>query len=387
MLVIFAFQAFAQIEFLTRGGPARSTETLVFKIFQRQTPDQLGEGAVMSVGLFVVTFVVTLGQFLLLDRRVHYGTTDPPGRHGMSPGRRHRLVRWPSPSCRSIVLVPIYFLFVRAISDPSAAFTSSVRTPVGVRWDAFGKAWDRGNLGAALVRSMVVTVAITVLQVISSVLAAYAFAFLRFPFKRVIFALFMATLLLPIEVTLLPNLQTVRDLGWFDTYQGMVPPFAAAAFGTFLVRQGFLGIPSEIRDAARLEGWGHLQFLFRFAVPLTRPVIASFTVIAFLGRLQPVPLAPGGHQRRRELGHGAAGPALPHLQRRGVQHPRRRGRHRRGPHRHPAHRLPAPDRPRPHRRSRQGLTHRSPHVTSPVPSIRPLRPPRPSPPCWSSPWR
>lgn len=182
-----------------------------------------------------------------------------------------------------VVLVPIYFLFVRAISDPSTAFTSSVRTPVGVRWDGFGKAWDRGNLSGALVRSVIVTLAITGTQVVTSVLAAYAFAFLRFPLKRVIFALFMATLLLPVEVTLLPNLQTVRDLGWFDSYQGLVLPFAAAAFGTFLIRQGFLGIPSEIRDAARLEGWGHLQFLFRFAVPLTRPVIASFTVISFLG--------------------------------------------------------------------------------------------------------
>jgi sn-glycerol 3-phosphate transport system permease protein len=182
-----------------------------------------------------------------------------------------------------LVLAPIYFLFVRAISDPSKAFTSSVLTPQGVRWDGFTEAWERGNLGGALGRSLVVTVAITGAQVITSVLAAYAFAFLRFPLKRVVFAVFMATLLLPLEVTLLPNLHTMRDLGWFDSYQGLIIPFAASAFGTFLIRQGFLGIPDEIRDAARLEGWSHLQFLVRFAVPLTRPVIASFTVISFIG--------------------------------------------------------------------------------------------------------
>lgn len=73
VLVIFALQAFAPIEFLTGGGPARSTETLVYQIFQRQTPNKLGEGSVMSVGLFGVTFVVTLLQFLLLEKRVHYG--------------------------------------------------------------------------------------------------------------------------------------------------------------------------------------------------------------------------------------------------------------------------------------------------------------------------
>jgi len=182
-----------------------------------------------------------------------------------------------------LVLAPIYFLFVRAISDPSKAFTSSVLTPQGVRWDGFSQAWERGNLGGALARSLFVTLAITSLQVVTSVLAAYAFAFLRFPLKRLVFAVFMATLLLPLEVTLLPNLHTMRDLGWFDSYQGLVVPFAAAAFGTFLIRQGFLGIPDEIRDAARLEGWSHLQFLVRFAVPLTRPVIASFTVISFIG--------------------------------------------------------------------------------------------------------
>ena len=73
VLVVFALQAFAQIELLTGAGRRGRTETLVYKIFQRQTPDRLGEGSVLSVGLFVVTFVVTLGQFLLLDRRVHYG--------------------------------------------------------------------------------------------------------------------------------------------------------------------------------------------------------------------------------------------------------------------------------------------------------------------------
>lgn len=73
VLVIFALQAFAPIEFLTNGGPAQSTETLVYKIFQRQAPNKMGEGAVLSVGLFGVTFIVTLIQFLLLERRVHYG--------------------------------------------------------------------------------------------------------------------------------------------------------------------------------------------------------------------------------------------------------------------------------------------------------------------------
>ena len=73
VLTVFAFQAFAQIDILTSGGPAGSTETLVYKIFQSQAPSDLGVGSVMAVGLFVITFIVALGQFLILERRVHYG--------------------------------------------------------------------------------------------------------------------------------------------------------------------------------------------------------------------------------------------------------------------------------------------------------------------------
>jgi sn-glycerol 3-phosphate transport system permease protein len=153
---------------------------------------------------------------------------------------------------------------------------------------AFGAAvwnqgWDRGNLGPALGRSFTITLFITVAQVVTSILAAYAFAFLRFPFKTLVFAFFMATLLLPLEVTLLANVQTIRELGWINSNAALVFPFAATAFGTFLIRQGFRGVPPEVHDATRLDGYGHMGFLWRFAVPLTRPVIASFTVIAALG--------------------------------------------------------------------------------------------------------
>jgi sn-glycerol 3-phosphate transport system permease protein len=147
----------------------------------------------------------------------------------------------------------------------------------------WNRGWDQGDLGSAMTRSFTVSVLITIAQVITSILAAYAFAFLRFPAKTLVFALFMGTLLLPLEVTLLANVQTIRELGWINSNAGLVLPFAATAFGTFLIRQGFRGVPPEIQDATRLDGYGHMAFLWRFAVPLTRPVIASFTVISALG--------------------------------------------------------------------------------------------------------
>lgn len=181
-----------------------------------------------------------------------------------------------------VVLLPVYLTVVRALSTPAAALRGSPFLVHEVQWDVFRRAFDAGDLGTATLRSLVVTLLITGGQLLTSILAAYAFVFLRFPARRVIFALFMASLLLPIEVTLLPNLHTVRSLDWFNSYQGLAVPFMASALGTFLIRQGFLGIPEELRDATRIEGYGHWSFLWRFAVPLTRPVIASFTVISFL---------------------------------------------------------------------------------------------------------
>jgi len=183
-----------------------------------------------------------------------------------------------------VVLLPIYFALVRAMSDPITLTDSgALLVPREIQWDVFNRAWDNANLGGALVRSLIVTVAITAAQVATSVLAAYAFAYLWFPFKRVVFALFMATLLLPLEVTVLPNLATISNLGWRNSLQGLIVPFLATALGTFLIRQAFLSVPSELRDAARLEGWGHWALLTRLAVPLSRPVLAAFTLISFLG--------------------------------------------------------------------------------------------------------
>jgi sn-glycerol 3-phosphate transport system permease protein len=182
-----------------------------------------------------------------------------------------------------IVLFPVYMTLVRALSRPVDYFNAgSPLRPVSIDWGVFRRAWDEGDLAGPMLRSLVVTLIITSTQLVTATMAAYAFAFLDFPFKRVMFALFMSTLLLPIEVTLIANNETIRSLGWANSYPGLVAPFLATAFGTFLIRQGFLGIPHEIRDATRLDGYGHVTFLTRFAVPLTRPVIASFTVISFL---------------------------------------------------------------------------------------------------------
>lgn len=173
---------------------------------------------------------------------------------------------------------------VPAVIDAVAVAVIAVGVAVifvgGAVWT---QAWESAHLGPAMRRSLLMAVLITVAQVTTSIMGAYAFVFLRFPLKRLLFAFFMATMLLPLEVTLVGNVALIRQLGWINSLQGLVLPFAATALGTFLIRQGFRGIPPEIQDATRLDGYGHVAFLAKFAVPLTRPVIASFTVISALG--------------------------------------------------------------------------------------------------------
>lgn len=182
-----------------------------------------------------------------------------------------------------VIVFPIYMTIVRAVSRPAAyVIAGQPPWPVDPQWGAFWQVFTQNDLGPKFVVSGVATLLIVSGQLVTSILAAYAFTFLRFPLKRLLFALFMATLMLPIEVTLIPNVQTIRSLGWLNSYQALVLPFLATALGTFLIRQGFRGIPRDLLDASQLDGFGHLAFLRRVAIPVTRPVVASFAVISFL---------------------------------------------------------------------------------------------------------
>jgi len=118
---------------------------------------------------------------------------------------------------------------------------------------------------------------------VTSLLAAYAFAFLDFPAKRLLFVAFLSTMLVPAEVTVVINQRTADSLGWINTYQGLIVPSLASTFGVFLVRQVFLQLPRELREAASLDGVGHLRFLWEVAAPLSRPTLGALALFSFLG--------------------------------------------------------------------------------------------------------
>ena len=133
-----------------------------------------------------------------------------------------------------------------------------------------------------LFNSFVVAGLVMVGQVIFSALAAYAFVFLPFKGKNVIFYAFIATMMLPFESQLIPNFQTLRWLGFLNHYAALALPSFATAFGTFLLRQAFMQVPMALRESAMVEGIGHGQFLYRAVLPYAKTSLLTLAAYSFL---------------------------------------------------------------------------------------------------------
>lgn len=180
-----------------------------------------------------------------------------------------------------ITLFPIYTTLVAAFKPGNRVLVNPL-VPDAFSLEPIINAWSDGNLGRYLLNSFVVAGIVTIAQVVTSLLSGYAFAMLDYPGRSVLFAMFLATLLVPIEATLVVNRRTIDRLDWLNTYQGLAVPFLATAFGTFLVRQALFAVPGELRDAARIDGAGHLAFLRYVALPVTVPTIGALALFSFL---------------------------------------------------------------------------------------------------------
>lgn len=154
--------------------------------------------------------------------------------------------------------------------------------PDQFRWLNYVEAWKSAPFGQFFFNSIFTTVIIVVVQLISSVLAAYAFARLRFKGKNILFVLVMATMMIPIQVTFIPNFLIIKQLDWFDTYLALTLPFAANAFGIFMIRQAFMQVPKELEEAAKLDGCSHFQMIRHVMVPLSSASIITFGLFSFI---------------------------------------------------------------------------------------------------------
>lgn len=182
-----------------------------------------------------------------------------------------------------LTLIPIIWMVLASFK--SAAELSAIPPTLWPReWypENFIAAWRSAPFGRYLVNSLFMAIAIMVLETITSALAAYAFARLRFPARDLIFLAYLGTLMIPQQVTLVPRFIIMRELGWIDSYQGLILPQAFSAFGTFLLRQFFLAIPYELEDAARIDGASRFTTFTRIILPLAGPAVATLAVFIFL---------------------------------------------------------------------------------------------------------
>lgn len=138
--------------------------------------------------------------------------------------------------------------------------------------------------GRAILNSLVVAAGVTLLQISVCSLAAYAFACLRFRGRETLFLIYLAALMVPQQVTLIPNFILIRDLGWIDSYQGLILPYGFSSFGTFLLRQYMKTIPRELIEAGRVDGASHFQIYRVVILPLARPALAALAIFTFVAQ-------------------------------------------------------------------------------------------------------
>ncbi|MCP4168341.1 MAG: carbohydrate ABC transporter permease [Chloroflexi bacterium] len=148
--------------------------------------------------------------------------------------------------------------------------------------DNYRTAFESVPFARFILNSFIQTAIITSGQVLLCILAAYAFAVLDFPGRDALFYVILASLMIPFELTFIPNFQVVTGWGWSNSYQGLSVPFLASAFGVFLLRQFFLSIPKDLHDAALIDGSGNWRYLWQIVVPLSKGAIGAFAIFAFL---------------------------------------------------------------------------------------------------------
>ncbi len=184
------------------------------------------------------------------------------------------------------VLVLLPFLYMLASSLETIAQIGSLTPqfwPNPPQWSNYQQVWEQLPIGRYFLNSLVVAVVVTAGQIITSSLAAYAFARLRFRGRSVLFAFYLGTLIIPSQVTLIPNYILIRLLHWHNSYAGLIAPFVVSVFSTFLLRQFFLSIPTDLEEAARIDGASHFMIYSRIIMPLSRPALATVVIFAFLG--------------------------------------------------------------------------------------------------------
>ena len=184
----------------------------------------------------------------------------------------------------AVVGFPFFWMVISSLK-PLEDVVKFPPTIIPTRWmfSNYIEAWKSAPFARYFINTFLVASLVTIGVLLTSSLAAYAFALMEFKGKSFIFSLFLATMMVPYEVTLIPNFVLIRKLGWYNTYAALIIPWSCNAFSVFLLRQFFMNIPKDLFDAAKIDGCGELGMLWRVAMPLSIPAILTVSLFSFLG--------------------------------------------------------------------------------------------------------
>ncbi len=196
----------------------------------------------------------------------------------------------------AIIAIELFlFLFVIVLNLPffwmlSASFKPKAEIlsypphlfPSRPNFDGYRYVWQLVPLARYFYNSTVVAVSIALGNVLLGALAAYAFAKIRFKGAKTMFFVFLGTMMIPMEVIVIPNYISLNFIGWLDTYRALIVPFAVSGFSIFLLRQFFMQIPRDLDDAAEIDGCGRLRYLFTIIFPISQPALLTVALYAFL---------------------------------------------------------------------------------------------------------
>ena len=187
-----------------------------------------------------------------------------------------------------VSLVPFVWMISTSFKSLHEAMGTSF-FPSALQFGNYVEAWEKALFSKYFITSVKLTAITLVGSVSFSTLAAYAFARIKFPGRDVIFGLLLSTMMIPAMVTIIPNFLVVTWLGrigpipWIDNWPALTIPFMGSVFNIFLLRQFFAQIPNELFDSARIDGSGHMRFLFTVVLPLTKAPMLVITILAFMG--------------------------------------------------------------------------------------------------------
>lgn len=180
----------------------------------------------------------------------------------------------------ALIILPLVYTFMMSGMPANELYSRLI--PTRMDFVSYLHVFSRTGIPKQILNSFVVAGAVTILQMTTCSMAAFAFSFLQFRGRNLVFMCILATMMVPWEATIIANYLTVSSWGWLDSYKAMILPYASSAMGIFLMRQNYLTFARELHEAAKLDGCNNWRFLFSIVVPLARPALGALGAYVFL---------------------------------------------------------------------------------------------------------